>query len=217
MPLNFKGQCSASHVLLAFRGPCFFACRLFLLCHQFHPFFCIISISIPSLLFILQKMSSFSVSCKSSCVYLYVLSRPFLGIVSIGCFYFLTQIHSVPIPFPVLPLCFDLRVARCKGQLPVVIFWISQQHSMLITTPSWDTCFSVLLWQLNVLILSPSLCHSFSHQIKNLMFSKRLVSFLLLPLFSFKFILDVVILVSSAQISFELWVCIQLLSYSFNS
>lgn len=75
---------SVSHALSAFQGPCFFVCPLFLLCHQFHPLF-VISISIPSLLFILQKMSSLSMASKSYCP-IFVLSRPFLRIVSPGCF-----------------------------------------------------------------------------------------------------------------------------------
>lgn len=106
---------------------------------QFHALSCIIYISTPSFLFILQKISSLSVSSKSSCHHLYVLLRPFLRTVSTDCFQFFAHIHSFPIPFSALLLCFDLPVARSHGTAFCHLFDLSAAFDINHHVSSWDT------------------------------------------------------------------------------
>jgi len=97
--------CTASHVLFAFLGP--------------HSAFCIISLTVSSaslpsvyyLIFYPIKIPILSISSDSPCFYLYVYSRAFLRIVSIGYYRFLyllcnrSQCHFQPTTFLWIMCC----------------------------------------------------------------------------------------------------------------
>ena len=153
---------------------CFPGTSLFILLHQFHPLSRIPSFSILSLSFTLQKFLFLSTSSSSPCSYLYVCSRPFLGIVSLGCFQFLyllcnlSQCHFQPTTL------FRLNVLPDPGDSSLLsLYWsLSSIWPGLITTPLLGTTSSLFFCDyIFSLFPSPPLWSLFLNHLCRLLFS----------------------------------------------